>query len=372
MRICITRSEKYVYSETFIRNQIEGLSNYAEIFNIHSGRYPERKEDGTLLSPKLFWLLHKAIKIAVGRNNFFSNYGVKKHLKENKIDLIWANYGISGAHMVPAAKALNIPLITIFHGHDATDKKLLKIYKRKYARLFKQAAYIIAVSEEMKKRLINIGANPEKLKVIPYGINIENFKPQLETPQKMNFLAVGRFTAKKGPTITIRAFYKVLQKYPEATLTMVGKKSGLYEECQKLVDELGIQNSVIFTGIMDQTQIAGMMRTCFAYVQHSIIAPNGDMEGTPLSILEAGASGIPIVSTRHAGIKEAVVHGSTGYLVDEKDEDGMARYMIELCDNPEMAKSFGLNGRKHIEENYVLEKQIRKYYALAQAAAINK
>ena len=92
MRICITRSEKYAYSETFIRDQITEFSKLAKVYTIHSGRYPEKSEDGTLLSPKFFWLIHKVIKTFTGRNNFFSNYGIKKFLKENKIDVVIANY----------------------------------------------------------------------------------------------------------------------------------------------------------------------------------------------------------------------------------------------------------------------------------------
>ncbi len=372
MRICITRSEKYAYSETFIRNQIEGLAKYADVNTIHSGRYPEREENGTLLSPKLFWFLHKVIKVIVGRNNFFSNYGVKKYLKNNNIDLVWANYGISGAHMVPATKALNIPLITIFHGHDATDRNLLNAYRKKYIRLFEAASYIVVVSEDMKKGLAKLGANSEKIFVIPCGINTNLFQPPQQIINNKDFLAVGRLTLKKGPLHTIRAFHQVLQKHPDATLTMVGKKSGQYEKCINLVNELNIQDSVTFTGIKSQEEIALLMRSSLAYVQHSVTAPNGDMEGTPVSIMEAGASGMPIVSTRHGGIKEAVVHGTTGFLVDEMDEDGMAKYMIELCENPEMARNFGLNGRKHMEEHYNLDKQIKKYYDLMEHAVHSK
>src|SRR5690242_15626309 len=102
MRICITRSERYSYSETFIRDQISGFSNLAEVFTIHSGRLPEQSEDGKLLSSRAFWILHKVVKTITGkRNNFFGNYGVKKYLLKNKIDVVLANYGLSGAHMMP-------------------------------------------------------------------------------------------------------------------------------------------------------------------------------------------------------------------------------------------------------------------------------
>ncbi|MGK4567614.1 glycosyltransferase [Flavobacterium sp. 3HN19-14] len=110
---------------------------------------------------------------------------------------------------------------------------------------------------------------------------------------------------RKGPLHTINAFNKVLQKFPNTKLIMVGGKSGLFEKCENRVKELNISDSVIFTGIQNSEEIANLMQTSLAFVQHSITAPNGDMEGTPVGILEASASGLPIVSTLHGGIKRS-------------------------------------------------------------------
>ncbi len=368
MRICITRSSRNAYSETFIRDQIECFSKLADVYAIHSGRLPEKKENGTLLNSKLFWALHKIVKGVVGRNNFFGNYGVKKYLKENKIDVVIANYGMPASHMAPICKALNIPLLVIFHGHDATDIKLLNEYHNKYKKLFDYASYILPVSEDMKKRLIALGANADKIKVIPCGVDTYKFKPDGNNVEKKNFIAVGRFTEKKGPLYTISAFHKALQKFPEAKLVMVGGKSDLFEKCENKVNELNINNSVIFTGVLSSEEIVNLLRTSLAFVQHSITASNGDMEGTPVGILEASATGLPIVSTLHGGIKEAVIHGGSGYLVAEKEDVSMAEFMIKLLENLDLAKEIGLNGRNHIIENYNQEKQINKIYSLAKDA----
>lgn len=368
MRICITRSSRNAYSETFIRDQISELSKLAEVYTIYSGRLPEKREDGTLLNSKLFWLLHKLVKGIFGRNNFFGNHGVKKYFIENKIDVVLANYGMPASHLMPVCKSLKIPLLVIFHGHDATDKKLLQEYRRKYLKLFDGASFIIPVSEDMKNKLINLGAKPDKLKVIPCGVDVTKFKPSTENIATNTFIAVGRFTRKKGPLYTIRAFYQVLEKHPEAKLVMIGGKSDLFIECEKLVTELKIENSVRFTGVLNSSEVANLMKTSLAFVQHSVTAPNGDMEGTPVGILEASASGLPVISTLHGGIKQAVIHEKTGFLVEEKDENAMACFMMQLLENPEKAKEMGKNGREHIIENYFQEKQIKKIYELAQLA----
>ena len=223
MNLCITRSQKFAYSETFIRDQISGLQKRSTVFTLHSGRYPEREEDGTLLSPRAFWIAHKGLKLLVGRNNYFSDYGVKKYLKTHKIDVVLANYGISAVHMIPPCSALNIPLLAVFRGHDATDKKLLSQYREKYITLFDYASFLIAVSERLKNQLISLGAPEEKIRIIPSGVNTSKFSPSKELVQEKHFVGVGRFTPKKSPLHTLRAFHGVLAKFPEATLTLAGK-----------------------------------------------------------------------------------------------------------------------------------------------------
>lgn len=368
MRICITRSERHAYSETFIRDQITGFSRLAEVFTIHSGRFPQRSEDGSLLSPWLFWVLHKIVKAVSGkRNNYFSNYGLKKYLRSNKIDVVLANYGLSASHLVPVCRKLNIPLVAIFHGHDATDKKLLRQYAHKYAALFSYASAIVAVSNEMRKRLVELGADPEKVHVIPCGVDVVKFKPSFASKENL-FVAVGRFVMKKGPLYTIQAFHKVWKDNPEARLIMIGNKKGLFEDCNKMVMSLGMQDAVMFPGILRQSEISEIMKRAAAFVQHSVTASNGDMEGTPVSILEASASGLPVISTLHGGIKEAVVHGKTGFLVKEKDVPGMAEYMTKVLEDIPLAASLGREGRAHITAHYSQTLQIQKLNTLVLSA----
>lgn len=367
MRICITRTKNKSYSETFIKDQIEGFNKLSEAYTIHSGRYPEKSENGKLLSPYLFWVFHKIIKGIVGRNNFFSNYGIERFLKKNKIDVVLSNYGTTGSHMRVVCEKLGIPLIVIFHGHDATEQKIINNYKKKYKQLFNSKAQLIAVSEEIKCKLISYGANKEQIKVIPCGVDIEKFKPGVRVEKKNQFLAVGRFAVKKGPLYTIKAFSKIVEKHPEAKLIMAGSKGGLYPECVSLVIDLGLTDNIIFTGILTPKEVAKLMKESIAFVQHSIVAPNGDMEGTPVSIMEASASCLPIISTKHGGIKDVVIHNKTGLLVDEKDVDKMAEYMLGLYEDREKVESLGKNARLHVQENYLQSKQIEKIFNLANS-----
>jgi glycosyltransferase involved in cell wall biosynthesis len=173
---------------------------------------------------------------------------------------------------------------------------------------------------------------------------------------------VARLAPKKAPGNSIRAFKKVLDAFPDATLTMVGAKEELYNECLALTRALNLTDKVIFTGRKTPEEIVSLLHRSRAFVQHSVVAPGGDSEGTPNAILEASACGLPVVSTLHGGIKEAVIHGQTGYLVEEDDIEGMAGYMSKLAGDPALALQLGKNGRRHMMENYTMEKQIRNLY----------
>ena len=98
--------------------------------------------------------------------------------------------------------------------------------------------------------------------------------------------------------------------------------------------------------------------------QHSVMSATGDCEGTPVSILEAGATGLPVVSTRHAGIPDVVIEGETGLLVDEHDDTSMAQHMIRLAQEPELAGRMGKAAREHIQKNFSKELRIGNLWSI--------
>lgn len=371
MNILITRTEKTAYSETFIQNQIAGLRRLARVVTIHSGRLPGRHEDDSPLNTRFDRFMGTVVKGLRGgeRNNAFTDKGILKLIEKERIDIVLGNYGQSASHLLPICRKAGIPLIPHFHGHDATRRSFITEYKKKYTELFAFAPAIIAVSNVMKEKLVALGADAAKVKVIPYGVNLERFRlPESDTPKELIFLAVGRFTLKKAPLTTIRAFAETLEQFPEARLVMIGGKEGQYARCAELAAELGLQEKIDFTGVLSADEIAAWMRRAFAFVQHSVTAADGDMEGTPNSVLEASACGLPVISTRHGGIIDAVIEGETGLLVDEGDGEGMARNMIELARNRERAAQMGRKAREHIMQNYEAEKQIRKLFDVLSAA----
>ena len=125
-----------------------------------------------------------------------------------------------------------------------------------------------------------------------------------------------------------------------------------------------------FRGVVNHEEVAKLMQQSRVFVQHSIVPSSGDSEGTPVGIIEAGASGLPVVSTRHGGITDAVIDGKTGFLVDEGDIDGMSDYMCRLLTTPELAVEMGKCAREHIAKNFDLEVSINNLRALLDKCSL--
>jgi colanic acid/amylovoran biosynthesis glycosyltransferase len=205
IRVCFTSTDLNAYSETFIRNLKNGLD--AEVFHCYGDMFPYLSEDKILQSYKTPPLID-LIKHRLGLiKRPLKEYYLIKYFKSQRINLIFANYGPSGASLAPIAQELKIPLIVHFHGFDASVFNVLAKYHKAYQRMFSITKEIIVVSEEMKRDLIGLGAPEEKLVKMTYAPNPLFFEV---TPdyQSNQVLAIGRFVEKKAPHLTLLAFQK--------------------------------------------------------------------------------------------------------------------------------------------------------------------
>ncbi len=251
----------------------------------------------------------------------------------------------------------NIPLIVHFHGYDAYRKDILEMYRNDYVKLFSVAKAIIVVSKDMEQQIIRLGADPSKVFYNVYGVNVEKFKKANIENSPRQLIAVGRFVDKKAPYLTILAFQKALEAVPDAKLIMVGS-GALFETCLNIIKSLKLDKNIQIYNALSHEKVAELMQGSRAFIQHSLMPSSGDSEGTPNTILEAQASGLPVISTKHAGIKDVVKHGSTGYLVEEGDVLDMANYMVQILLDKKLASELGEAGYKNVLENYTMEKSI--------------
>lgn len=358
--ICIAYPNHPIfYSETFIKMHRDNLP---WDFKICHGRYPCLNENGKPILSFPFnnlWLrgITRRLSSSVYEKQYTKQLAL--YLKKNQIKLVFAEYGHVGANIFEACQISNVSLVVHFHGFDAYHYPTIQLYGEKYKAMFRYAHQIIAVSKDMIEQLIKLGAERQKIIYSPYGIDVEKFGGAEPINSSPIFLSVGRFAPKKAPHLTIQAFAKILKEVPKAILQMVGEGQ-LLEKCRELVVEMGIEKQVDFKGILTPMQISELMQKARAFVQHSIRADDGDSEGTPVSVLEASASGLPVISTRHGGIKDVIIENETGILVDEKDIEGMAQAMLLLANNPKIADEMGKKGREIVVKNYTLQKNLDK------------
>ena len=274
---------------------------------------------------------------------------------KKKIQVVLAEYGQTGCAVLPICKKLSIPLVVHFHGADASKKSVLELYKDRYKEMFNYASFIIGVSKKMINRLAEMGAPASKLVYAVYGPNQKFFQI---TPNYKNgyFLSVGRFVDKKAPFLTLLAFKQLQDKHPTARLVMVGD-GALLPICRAIASSLNIKN-VEFKGPLLHEEVISLFGCAYCFLQHSVTAHDGDAEGTPVAILEAGAAGLPVVSTLHEGIPDIVVHGKTGFLVEEGDVESMVKYMEQIFSDENLRMQMGNHAKKHVKENFHLQKHI--------------
>ena len=368
-RICVIQPNKAAYSETFIRNHIEHLPG--EIYKLYGDWFPTRLWDDSRFLP-IPLLLTEKVKQKLPSTIRAIHEGAKdrvlaRYLRSHSIQAVLAEYGPTGVSVMNACRLANVPFVVHFHGFDAHQKSTLATFGTAYLEMFGRASAIVAVSRHMQNVLIGLGAPATKVHYSPYGVDCSLFAGGQVAASAPVFVAVGRFVDKKAPHLTLLAFQRVALRVPEARLVMIGD-GDLFEASKQLVRALHLSNQVDLLGPCPSDQVATIMRTSRAFVQHSVEATYGDSEGTPVAILEAGAVGLPVVSTRHAGIKDVVVDGDTGFLVDEGDIDAMADRMMRLVTDPVLAASLGDRARQRIVTHFSLPDSIQRLAQLLDNA----
>jgi colanic acid/amylovoran biosynthesis glycosyltransferase len=369
IHIALISPEKSPYSTTFIQAHKQLI--HAKVFHLYGIFYPTHAEDsGELVKNSLLERIKRYVYKALNKKDNYHHTILYKYFKSRHIQLVLAEFGPVGAEVYKVCKMAGIPLLVHFHGFDAWAKPTLDKYGTIYRSMFSYASYILGVSKDMCQQLIDLGAPTHKVIYNCHGPNDAFFKisPLLD---KNIFLAEGRFVDKKAPYLTILAFKYVLDLVPDAELHFIGDGTLLFV-CKNIVHALQIGQSVHFHGSLSHDQTYTLFEKALCFVQHSIVAENGDSEGTPVAILEASASCLPVVSTRHAGIQDVVIHGETGYLVEEKDVKGMAAYMVRLAQNKQIAMQMGQQGRRFIHENYTTQKHIAILDELIQKSIPNQ
>lgn len=367
MNIAIFTPSQNPYSETFIqahKNYLKGRVFYY----YGEGQGIQLEGQGALCSVSKHRLLTLQAKVLKWPKNKVRDAKVLSSLKDNKIDVILVEYGTHAHNIQSVLKASGLPVIVHFHGYDASKYKAIARCKQ-YKEVFEMATTIICVSTKMQEMLLELGCPKDKLVYNVYGPQkeFEAIQPKFS---KQQFVAIGRFTDKKAPYYTIMAFKKAADNFPDARLLMAGN-GALLNTCKNLVKQFNLEQKVVFLGIIKPEEYRKLLTESLAFVQHSITAADGDMEGTPLAVLEASVAGVPVIATNHAGIPDVIKHGKTGLLCNEHQVAIMAQHMEQVLANTNLAKQLGAEGKQHILNHYTVQRHIQALDALMLQALNN-
>jgi colanic acid/amylovoran biosynthesis glycosyltransferase len=395
MRIAFILDQFPTLSETFILNQITGLidrGHEVDIFPRFHGKYSNVHEDvfKYRLLQKTFYSLsipdNKFKRLLKGIYLFVSNFhrnpavlirslDIFKHKKEaanlhllyraipfvgkGPYDIIHAHYGPNGlwADKMRKIGAIQGKLLTIFHGYDI--RLGIQNGPDFYAKLKEDGDLFLSISPYNKRHLLTFGFDPNKIVDHPVGIDTQRFSSHLESELYQNhddhrtvrILTIARLVPEKGLEYGIRSIKGILRKNSSAQIqyTIVGdgeQKSQL----EKLTRTLNLTGIVRFLGSLDQSGVRKALREADIFLLPSI------NEALPVCLMEAQATGLPVVASAVGSVDKLVNNGRSGFLVQAGDVDLLAEKLIYLIEHPEIWPEMGRAGRAYVEANYDIEK----------------
>jgi phosphatidylinositol alpha-1,6-mannosyltransferase len=241
---------------------------------------------------------------------------------------------------------------------------------------FRNARGIFAVSHYTRELLISEGVSPDKISVIPNGVDPGRFRPldsadRLRARHKLAdrrvILTVARLDDYKGQDTVIRALPQIVKHVPHALYLVVGRGPE-HDQLRRLAIRHGVSDYVIFAGYVPAGQLVAYYNVCDVFVMVSR-QNHKDVEGFGLVYLEANACGKPVIGGDSGGVRDAIVDGQTGLLVDPQDDDMVAACVIRLLLDPAEARRLGENGRRRAEGELDWAHVARRMLALMEQPA---
>lgn len=396
MKIAIVVGDFPVYSETFILYQVTGLIDRGHDVTVFANT-PRGKNHGVIheefssydLAGRTHYFPRKPLArlahitrgflkigfqpgrafqffvgilkvLKYGRYSFRLMVKAISFLERGEFEVIHSHFGHIGLDVarLKAVGLIRAPTITTFHGADATVKYSGSENFHRYDDLFQTTDLCTVNSCFIMNILRDHGAEENKLIKLQNGVIISKFPYVKKTRGKdepFRLLTISRLVEFKGTEFAIRAVAKLLDKWPDIRYLIVGD-GPLKNSLAELVEASGAGKNIEFLGRKNHNEIIDLYARCHVFLLPSIVGDDGHAEGQGVVLLEAQASGLPVIATNTGGIPENIIHGKTGFLVPERDPAALAEKIEYLLKNEDKLQELGGAGRKHIEQNYDMDK----------------
>ena len=351
-----------------IYRQIMGLQNFDPWIIARSrqnaDRFPfDEKRVAVMRKPKTRFFRRLWNKQICQRPWFIYDWEVREFLfalGRAEARLLHIYFGNHAVHLLPLIRTYNRPIVVSFHGADAAVDMDKPHYREAMQQVLEATDWVFARSQALADDVVGLGCPREKIRIQRTGIPLKEWILAARTPPedgRWRFIQSCRLVEKKGLKTSLRAFAAIHRKHPKAVFEIAGD-GPLREELESMAGELGLGESVIFHGFIDQKQLMEKIYECHFFFHPSETGPDGNREGVPNSMLEAMASGMPALATRHGGIPEAIENGVSGILVEERDHEGLAEGALKLMGDKSLYSGYLHAGRKAIEDKFERRSQI--------------
>jgi len=413
MRIAVLTSEFPAVSETFVLDQVADLIE--RDFEVHV--YPERPSAApgvthpawerlglvqhTRYSPPMpvpklarVWgaarllaasapggrapLLRSVNPLAYGRSaaSLSLLYRQVPLLGARGYDVVHCHHGpvALAAAQLRSAGVFRAPLVATFHGHDANVVPRA-LGDRAYAPLFRTAEQLTVNSEFLRGRLLALGADPRRVTRYPVGVDLEAFSPRSPPRPRgadLRVLSVARLVEEKGIAVALRAVERLLQRFPTLRYDVVGdgpQRTSL----ERMARGLGVGARVHFVGAQPHDRVRQFHAEADVFLLPSVLGADGSAESQGLALIEAQASGVPVVASAIGGVPESLRDGVTGHLFPAGDSEALAERLTRLLAHSEQRVAMGRAGRafaeQHFDRRRITDRLIALYRRLTTAPA---
>jgi colanic acid/amylovoran biosynthesis glycosyltransferase len=283
---------------------------------------------------------------------------IAEKVKELKIDLIHCHFANVGWKFMKLRKLSGVPYLVSFYGFDYESLPYtFTEWEKRYQELFTTADMFICEGPFGAGILKSKGCSEKKIKINRMGVDLKKF-PFFEREKKENELSlvqISNFFQKKGQAYTLQAFMQAIKTCPNLSLTFVGSDfENIKESLQKIVKENNLEEKVFFLDFIDFSQLYHFLKPYHVFIQPSCYADNRDCEGgAPIVILDAEATGMPVIATTHCDIPLEVIHKKTGFLSPEKNSIALTESIVRFYRmTNETYSEFSKAARAHIEQNF--------------------
>ena len=283
-------------------------------------------------------------------------------LQKDQPALVHVYYGHKAVGFLPMLQEWAGPWIVSFHGVDVAKDIDKPDHLAQLRQVFASAQLVLARSQSLLNRLSELGCPEDKLRLNRTPIPFDSVPSSVRRPPTNDewvFVQACRLIAKKGILTTLKALQQVVKTHPHIKYILCGE-GPMVDKIRQEITARGLDKNVELRGWLDQRSLLAQYEKAHAFFHPSELTQGQDQEGIPNSMLEAMATGLPVVATRHGGIPEAVTHDFDGLLVGERSPKELATAILRLIEEPGLLSKLSCNAATSVREQFGAPSQIAR------------